>query len=136
MAVVKLNNPDICLALMTQQDGWPLEFVPEELKTNVEALAKLYTTSEAQLRSDLLALEVNDDVIEEVICYLKAQIATSSSMIEQLLGTGNDSKQPVEQPANSRDIISAALLPMIQRYVYTPHIPGNEAKESKGFSLS
>jgi hypothetical protein len=68
-------------------------------------------------------------------------IATSSSMKVDLLDTGNDSeqndsKQPAENTVNSSNVIADDLLPIIQGYVYTPHIPGNEAKESKDFSLS
>ena len=126
----ELRDENMCLAAV-QKDEMALRYVPELLKTNVESLAKLYTTSEEQLRSDLRLLQINDDVIEEVICYLKAPIATSSSRIEQLLGTGNDSKQTAENPANSRDIIPEhGLLAIMQEYVYTPPIPGNDAKES------
>ena len=130
---VQRDHPAIPLAAV-QQDRMALEFVPESLKTNVEALAKLYTTSEAQLRSDLTLLQINGEVIEEVICSLKAPIATSSSMLMKLLGTGNDSKQPAENTVNSRDFIPDVLLPIIQGYVHTPPIPGNDAEESNGFT--
>ena len=127
---VQLAHPDICVAAV-QQFSWSRLDVPEELKTNVEALAKLYTTSEAQLISDLLSLEINDDVINQVICSLKAPIATSSNTIVELLGTGNDSKQPAEHPANSRDIITEhGLLTIMQEYVHTPSNQENDAKES------
>ena len=130
---VQLANPDILLAAVRKH--WlALQYVPKSLKTNAEALAKLYTTSEEQLRDDLLSLEINDDVINQVICSLKAPIAKSSSMMEQLLGTGNDSKQPAEHHVNSRDVIPAALLLMIEGYVYTPSNQENDAKESKGLS--
>jgi hypothetical protein len=130
---VQMTHPDICRAAVGQ-NGCSLEYVPESLKTNVDALAKLYTTSEEQLRSDLRLLQIHVDVINQVICYLKAPIATSSSMIVGLLGTGNDSKQTAENTVNSIDIISADLLPMIEGYVYTPPISENDAKESNGFS--
>jgi hypothetical protein len=54
-------------------------------------------------------------------------------MIEQLLGNGNDSKH-AEHPVNSRDIIPAALLPMIQGYVHLPSNQENDEKESKDLS--
>ena len=130
---VRMAHPGICVAAVKQY-GWALRYVPEELKTNVEALAKLYTNSQEQLIIDLLSLEINDDVINQVICSLKAPIAKSSSMMEQLLGTGNDSKQPAEHHVNSRDVIPAALLPTIEGYVYTPSNQENDAKESKGLS--
>jgi hypothetical protein len=127
------DNPHICIAAV-QRNGGALRYVPESLKTNVDALAKLYTISQEQLRADLLSLEINDDVINQVICSLKAPIATSSSMIEQLLGTGNDSKQPAEKAVESRDVICAALLPIIEGYVYTPSNQENDAKERKVFT--
>jgi hypothetical protein len=103
-----------------QRNGLAMRYVQASLKTNVEALAKLYTTSEEQLMSDLRLLQIHVDVIEEVICYLKASIATSSIMIEQFRS----------------NVIADDLLPTIQGYVYTPHIPGNDEKEIKDFSLS
>jgi hypothetical protein len=131
---VQRANPEICRGAV-QQDGDALRYVPESLKTNVEALAKLYTTSEEQLRSDLRLLHINDDVIEEVICSLKAPIATSSSMIVELLGTGNDSKQPAENPVESRDILpESGVLSIIQEHVHSPSNQENDAKESKGLS--
>jgi hypothetical protein len=137
---VQLAHPHICVAAV-QQDGLALRYVPESLKTNVEALAKLYRTSEEELRSDLRLLQINDDVINQVICYLRSQIATSSSMIVELLRPSNDSKQndskqPAENTVNSINVIADDLLPIIQGYVYTPDIPGNDEKEIKDFSLS
>ena len=129
---VQLAHPSIPLAAV-QQNGRALLYVPESLKTNVEALAKLYTTSEEQLRSDLTLLQINDDVIEEVICYLKAPIATSSSMIVDLLGTGNDSKQPTENAGT--DTIIADLLPTIKGYLLSTQLNSeNDERESKSFS--
>jgi hypothetical protein len=137
---VQLAHPHICIATV-QRNGLAMRYVPESLKTNVEALAKLYRTSEEALISDLRLLQINDDVINQVICYLKAPIAISSSMIVDLLDTGNDSKQndskqPAENTVSSINVIADDLLPIIQGYVYTPHIPGNDEKESKDFSLS
>ena len=57
-------------------------------------------------------------------------------MIVELLGTGNDSKQPTEKTVNSRDIIPEnGILHMIQEYVYTPPNPENDEKDGSGFTL-
>ena len=135
---IKLDKPEICLAAV-QNSGGALQFVPESLKTNVKALAKLYTTSEAQLRSDLTLLQIHVDVINQVICSLKAPIAKSSSMMEQLLGTGNDSKQPAANTVSSIDIIpESGVLSIMQEYVHSPskqeNDKENDANESNDFT--
>ena len=128
---VKLAHPNICITAV-QQNGWALQRVPVSLKTNVEALAKLYTTSEQQLRSDLTLLQINDDLIEEVICSLKAPIAKSSSMIVDPLGTGKDSKQ---NHVESRGILpESGVLSIMQEYVHSPSKQENDASESNDFT--
>ena len=131
---VQLAHPHMCLAAV-QQNGMALRYVPESLKTNVEALAKLYTTSEEQLRSDLRLLQINNDVINQVICYLKAPIAKSSRTIMKPLGPGNDSEQPAENPVESREIVpEPGVLSMIEEHVHTPSNQENDEKESKCFT--
>ena len=127
----ELREEKICLAAV-KQHIWALQRVPVSLKTNVEALAKLYTTSEQQLRSDLTLLQINDDLIEEVICSLKAPIAKSSSMIVDLLGTGKDSKQ---NHVESRGILpESGVLSIMQEYVHSPSKQENDASESNDFT--
>jgi hypothetical protein len=126
------SRPEIALTAV-KQNGYALRHVPKALKTNVKILAKLFTTTEEQLRSDLELLGIDDEVIEQVISYIQAQIATESRLIEDLLGTGNDSKQPTENAGT--DTIIAELLPIIGDYVSTHFNSENDEKESKSFTL-
>ena len=99
---------DIPKAAM-QKDWSALKCV---LKTNVEALAKLYTGTETQLRRDLRLLEVKEEVVDKVANYYHHQIALSSDMIRECIA------KPA-QPEYQKDIPDK-LLPLIGEYIMAP----------------
>jgi hypothetical protein len=71
---VQLTHPEIYMTAIAQ-NRLALRYVAASLKTNVDALAKLYTNSQEQLIIDLKLLRVKNEIICRVLSHLSFNIA-------------------------------------------------------------